>query len=192
MVKYVSRCSVCLLVLLSLLAVVMQLTACSEGSGLSIAGSGGDLSVVGSPTVSRDFVNQVLADHSSPAAGMGDSFYYWGTQSNIDPVFALGFFKHESDFGKKGVAVQSHSIGNLRCLPKVVCVGGFAYFADWPDGIRAWFRLLQGPLYVEGGLTTLGQIIPRYAPSSDGNNEQAYIQAVAQDVGSWRFGQDPH
>jgi hypothetical protein len=36
--------------------------------------------------------------------------------------------------------------------------------------------------------TTVAQIIPVYAPSSDGNNEAAYIAAIEHAVATWRAG----
>jgi hypothetical protein len=35
---------------------------------------------------------------------------------------------------------------------------------------------------------TVEQIIPKYAPGSDGNNEQAYIAAIEHAVATWRRG----
>jgi len=48
--------------------------------------------------------------------------------------------------------------------------------------------------YVRGGITgspcsTVERIIPTYAPSSDGNDEQAYINAVIASVAAYRAGQ---
>jgi hypothetical protein len=169
--------------LLTLLAMAFLLfSACSEES----------LSIVGSPTLTAAFINQVLLDHSSPAQGTGETFYDEGLQHNIDPAFALAFFQHESDFGKRGEATESLSIGDMGCLPNYRCRDGFAWFSSWEQGIKAWYNLVSGPLYVGSGLTTLGPVIHRYSPSADGNNEYAYVESVAQSVQSWRSGQDPH
>ena len=38
-------------------------------------------------------------------------------------------------------------------------------------------------------LTTVEQIIPRYAPGSDGNDEAGYIAAIEHAVDVWRQGE---
>jgi hypothetical protein len=55
-------------------------------------------SILGPPTVSAAFIDQVLAANNSPAAGNGQAIYNDGVTYGIDPVFALAFFMHESAF----------------------------------------------------------------------------------------------
>jgi Mannosyl-glycoprotein endo-beta-N-acetylglucosaminidase len=165
------------------------LSSCAPAFGTFSQGSG-DLSLVGQPSITVAFINQVLAHHDSPAQGMGQAFYDEGLASNIDPAFALAFFRHESGFGRAGEARSSLSIGNLRCLKDYPCRDNFAWFSSWREGIRAWFKLISGPLYVGSGLTTLSKVVSRYAPTEDGNDNAAYVQAVTRAVQSWRSGQD--
>src|SRR5437588_4181640 len=151
-------------------------------------------SVLGPPTVSAAFMNQVLAAAHSPAAGKGQALYTDGVRYGIDPVFTLAFFLHESSFGTTGVARFSLSLGNLRCIPDTVCRDGYAWFPTWEAGFEAWYRLiLYG--YVQGEVTiplvghtctTVAQIVPVYAPAADHNNEAAYISAVEAVVDKWR------
>src|SRR6266571_4923204 len=82
-------------------------------------------SVLGAPTVSTAFINQVLAVAHSPAAGKGQALYDDGVAYGIDPVFALAFFQHESYFGTTGEARSSLSLGNLRCIPHALCRDGY-------------------------------------------------------------------
>ena len=77
-------------------------------------------SVLGPPTVSAAFMNQVLAAAHSPAAGKGQALYSDGVRYGIDPVFALAFFLHESSFGTTGVARFSLSLGNFKCKFRVI------------------------------------------------------------------------
>ena len=168
-------------------------------------GTGNAYSVVGPPTVSAAFMNQVLARYHSPAAGEGQEIYDDGIKYGLDAVFALAFFMHESSFGTSGEARYSLSIGNLRCLGAgyedlhPICRDNFAWFRSWGDGIEAWYRLLKNG-YVQGGINafigrdacpcvTVAQIIPVYAPRSDHNDESAYIAAVQQEVDTWRSGE---
>jgi len=145
--------------------------------------------VVGKPTITAAFINEVLALAGSPATGKGQTLYDLGLQYNIDPAFALAFFLHESNFGTQGEARASLSLGNLRCIPNVECRDGYAWFPSWEAGFKAWYALIR-TLYVDDwGLTTVEQIIPKYAPPADNNNDSAYIAAVEQAISAWRAGQ---
>jgi hypothetical protein len=154
--------------------------------------STGPYSVLGKPTISADFINRVLAAYHSPAAGQGQALYALGVKYGIDPAFALAFFMHESTFGTRGEARVTLSLGNLRCIPDHPCVdqdrGGYASFASWQDGFQAWYELIRNLYVAQWGLTTVDQIIPRYAPTADHNNEAAYIAAVKHAIDTWRAG----
>src|SRR5207248_9177374 len=102
------------------------------------AGTGeGAYSVVGSPTISALFIDRVLSAYHSPARGLGDVIYHQGVQYGIDPVYALAFFWHESDFGTTGEAHLTLSPGNERCVADRPCIdqqrGGYAQMQSWAD-----------------------------------------------------------
>jgi hypothetical protein len=148
--------------------------------------------VVGSPTISAAFIDTLLGAYHSPAAGLGSVITEQGIHYGIDPVYALAFFWHESGFGTTGEARMTRSPGNERCIADRPCIdqdrGGYALMRSWADGFAHWFRLIRD-LYVNTWeLVTVAQIIPKYAPGSDGNDETAYIQAVEHAVDVWRSG----
>jgi hypothetical protein len=153
--------------------------------------------VTGSPTISADFIDQVLAAYGSPAAGTGQALYDLGVAYGIDPVYALAFFLHEDSFGETGVGAANHSLGNIRCSDGFSCQYGFRYYATWPDAYQDWYRLILNG-YVRGQITdsivghpcvTVEEIVPVYAPSSDHNDVAAYIAAIERAVQRWRSGQ---
>ena len=145
--------------------------------------------VTGKPTLSADFINRVLAFYHSPAAGLGQALYDDGVVYGIDPAFALAMFQHESTFGRYGMAQVTLSLGNMRCLPNYLCMQGYAAFASWQEGFRAWYFLMRDLYVGQWHKMTVAQIVPIYAPASDGNNVAAYIAAVKHDVDMWRKGQ---
>lgn len=57
----------------------------------------------------------------------------------------------------------------------------FVQFVNRKYGYRATFVLLRN--YIKKGTNTIGKIIARCAPSSDGNNTQSYINYVSQSSG---------
>jgi len=143
-------------------------------------------SIIGGPSLSASKIDTILTNAGSPAAGSGAEFVLDSAQYNIDDSVAMAFFKHESSFGLKGAAIDTHSIGNINCTPGYSCIGRFRSYSSWAAGIDDWYKLISGPAYAGSGLTTLSQIIPKYAPASDGNSESAYIQSVQADVANWR------
>ena len=149
----------------------------------------GPYTVLGNPSIKVDFINRVLSTYKSPAAGKGQTLYDLGAQYGIDPAFALAFFMHESSFGTQGEARKSLSLGNLRCIPNFRCADNFAQFDSWEDGFKAWYQLIRNLYVAQWGLTTVEQIIPRYAPSADNNNEQGYIASLKHALDTWHAGQ---
>ncbi len=160
----------------------------------------GPYSVLGKPSISADFINRVLAANDSPAAGKGQALYDLGVKYGIDPAFALAFFQHESSFGKAGEANSTLSLGNLRCIPDAACVNQsgqqcqdgqscYAAFPTWEAGFEAWYKLIRNLYVAVWGLTTVDQIIPKYAPTADNNDEVAYISALKHELDVWHAGQ---
>lgn len=152
----------------------------------------GPYSVLGKPTITADFINRVLASYHSPTAGMGQDLYDLGVKYGIDPVYALAFFMHESLFGTTGEARVTMSLGNERCIQDRPCIdqdrGGYAQMKSWPDGFEQWYKLIRNLYVAQWGRVTVDQIIPKYAPNSDGNNEKQYIATLKHEVDAWRAG----
>jgi hypothetical protein len=152
----------------------------------------GPYPVLGKPTISASFINQVLTSYHSPTAGMGQSLYDLGLKYGIDPVYAMAFFMHESLFGTTGEARVTLSLGNERCIPDRPCIdqnrGGYARMNSWQDGFEQWYKLIRNLYVAQWGRVTVDQIIPKYAPNSDGNNEAAYIASLKHCVDTWRAG----
>lgn len=169
-----------------ILSLVLSSQARADASHSQLTSS---YSVLGSPTVSVAFINQVLAFNHSPAAGKGQALFDDGVTYGIDPVFALAFFMHESSFGTTGVARLTLSLGNLRCIPLYSCIDGFSSFPTWEAGFNAWYSLIRDVYVAKWHLSTVEQIIPTYAPASDHNNVAGYINAVERAVDTWRNGQ---
>ena len=148
--------------------------------------------VSGPPTISVEQINTVLCTFGSPACGKGQSLYNYGKQYNIDPVYALAFFQHESRFGAAGEARKTLSLGNLRCIPDRPCVdqdrGGYAQFYSWEDGFQHWFSLIRNVYIAQWHRETVAAILEKYAPADDNNDPNSYAQSVLHAVAVWRSG----
>jgi hypothetical protein len=151
----------------------------------------GPYSVVGKPSLTVDFMNRVLVYYHSPAAGKGQALYDDGIKYGLDPAYALAFFMHESLFGTTGVARVTLSLSNMRCVPEYRCLqenGGYAIFNTWEQSFEAWFKLIRNLYVGYWGRITVDQIIPKYAPNSDHNNEAGYIASLKHTIDTWHAG----
>ena len=146
-------------------------------------------SVIGRPTLSPTFMNHILAAAHSPAQGTGQALYDLSVRYSIDDAYALAFFQHESLFGTTGVARSTLSLGNIRCSAGYRCMAGYRAYASWIAGYADWYQLISNLYIHHWHLTTVEQIVPVYAPASDGNDVAGYIAAVEQDVARWRKGE---
>lgn len=138
------------------------------------------------PSINVATIRSILQKYNSPAVGSAESIYNLGVEYGIDPALCLAFFVNESTAGTAGVARVTKSVGNIRTTAGYIDYQGYRKYDTWEQGIEDWYRLIRDLYIAEWGLTTVDQIIPVYAPSSDGNNPDHYIATVKKLVTSWR------
>lgn len=138
------------------------------------------------PSITAAKIREVLQSYNSPAAGSAEAMYRLGIEYGIDPAFCLAFFIHESTAGTQGVARVTKSVGNIRVTPGYEDYQGFRKYATWEEGIEDWYQLIRDLYIAEWGLVTVDTIIPVYAPTSDGNNVDHYVNTVKRLVSGWR------
>lgn len=144
--------------------------------------------VAGKPTMSVQFINNVLDYYNSPASGKGKALYDYGLKYGIDPAYAMAFFLEESNFGTKGVAVTTHALGNIRANPGDTQYKGFRVYPTWEQGFEDWYRLIAKQYVQEWHLTTVDHIVPIYAPAEDHNDQDQYIRTIKIAIERWRNG----
>jgi hypothetical protein len=123
----------------------------------------------------------------------------WGQYYNIDPIWALAFFRRESHFAAHPRWVgwidstgNTRNIGNIRYVgppsperePQYAAHAGFRSYRSWDDGIHDWFRLLAFDSNYTGK-HTVERILPVYAPASENDTSQ-YTKDVIQWVAEWQ------
>jgi hypothetical protein len=128
---------------------------------------------------------QILRDAHSPAADVAEECYDIITSYGMDPAVGLAFFRHESSYGKAGVAARSINWGNLRKGKRArEEIGGFAYYDDWRESLRDWCDLIRYRYIEELGLDTVAKILYRYAPPSE-NDTALYVARVEGYIHEW-------
>jgi hypothetical protein len=142
------------------------------------------------PRISGAQFNRVLVRYQSPCAPIADECYGIITQAGLDPAVALAFFGHESVFGTRGIASETKNWGNVRAPYKPERASGrhprnFAIYPTWQDGLIDWCDRINERYVRERGLDTVEKAVPVYAPTSDGNVPQAYIEHVNRLIGDW-------
>jgi hypothetical protein len=152
--------------------------------------SSGNYNPIAPPSISFQVFRDFLRETDSPAYPEAENMYRACLSEGCDPALALAFFEHESSMGKMGVAVQTKSIGNIRCTPNYSCYttegnGSFRKYNSWAESVTDWAKLLK--FYRdERKLITIDEIIPVYAPAADKNNPNAYIEGVKNRVDQLR------
>jgi len=139
-------------------------------------------------SISAATFRRVLRSARSPAFVETDALLKALDEWGADRSIALAFFAKESSYGLRGVAVRTRNWGNLRRGRRMVTQTPhpFAVYARWTDGLNDWCELLKEQYCKRRGLCRLRQILPRYAPSSDGNNPERYADFVVALVRRWQ------
>ena len=147
-----------------------------------------DLTFISAPRISIHQFTRVLDRTLSPALHEADALYATCVSFGIDPAVALAFFQHESSCGTTGMARSTLNWGNIRKGQgrQARQIGGWAWYSSWNNGLTDWCQLLTSLYIQRWQLTTVRQVLPRYAPLSDGNAPNAYIKAVLDAVAAWQ------
>jgi len=156
------------------------------GPASNKADGDGPFDVRHTPSVDTPTIRRVLQSYNSPAAGAAEALYRLGIEYGIDPAFCLAFFINESLAGTEGLARVTKAVGNVRAAPGDQQYRGFRKYVTWEQGIEAWYQLIRDHYIGERGLVTVDQIVPVYAPASDGNHTGEYITIVKRLVRGWR------
>jgi hypothetical protein len=166
------------------LSFTLPSSSSASASSLSSSSSTGT-SILGRPSLSASFLENVLTLAHSPAQGTGQTFYTESLRTGIDDAYPFAFFQHESSLGRAGAAVATRNPGNIICANVPPCLGNFRLYPTWAAGVQALYQLLVQE-YLPAHRSTLETIVPVYAPTSDGNAPLAYIAAVKSSVVLWR------
>jgi hypothetical protein len=146
-----------------------------------------DLTFIAPPRISLGQFTRALERAQSPALKEATELYQTCITFGVDPAVALAFFKHESSCGTAGVARETRNWGNIRRSQgrALRVANGWAYYASWKDSLADWCQLITSQYVQRWKLTSLRLALPRYAPTSDGNAPNKYIDAVLADVSAW-------
>ena len=146
--------------------------------------------------IDHDTFRSILHDNASPALAEASSSYTTLGGFPVSIAFLLAIFHHESQYGKLGIcaAYNTKSPGNTRStrieVGTVLSIPGrgpFVRYPTWLDGWRdmAWRLLDPSFAYHREGRVTIRQVIERWAPTSDGNAPDSYMNAVVRDMNEW-------
>lgn len=116
-------------------------------------------------------------------------------KARISVAFFLAIFKMESQFGTLGICYKynTHSPGNTRSTitlkgsPVVTPQGTYMAYSRWLYGTEDLVTRFNAPdyVYAKNGLITIGQIMPVFAPSTDNNRPDIYINNILTWMGKW-------
>ena len=115
-------------------------------------------------------IDAYLQGRNSPMAGHGMAFLRAGRKYGVDPRLLVGIATIESGAGAH--LAQPYNPFNWG-------IHRGQNYGSWEESIMDVARGLRRG-YIDKGLTTPGQIVSKYAPSSDGNNEANWANVVGQ------------
>lgn len=150
-------------------------------------------SAFGTPSISYAVFDDVFTANSSPLLGEHTSAYYYdlAVAAGVNPAFALGQWVKETVIGASpGETTGFNNVGLLRChswgtttgCGFTSCCGYFATYSNWTNSVIDYLSLISGPTYA--GLT-ISQIIAKYAPATDHNATQEYIDQLCDRMSEW-------
>jgi N-acetyl-anhydromuramyl-L-alanine amidase AmpD len=153
-----------------------------------------DYDIKGPPDLTIDRFIRILTDAGSPATGEAAAIYASLDHHGVRPSVWLAFGWVESKLGREGIVAEynTHNMGNVRspelpALGKTIDTprGRFATYLGWTEGAYDWGARMVGPKYAGADLTTVRQVLPKYAPSSDSNDPDAYARAALAKIEEW-------
>jgi hypothetical protein len=122
----------------------------------------------------KDYISNRMPD--SPLTSYSDAFVGLGLKYNTNPALVVAMAQKETSLGTAGYGTPSggYNITNIR--PG----GSFARYGNYTEGISATYQNLRSGLYLDppSSFTTIAQVINRWAPPSDNNDTNGYIQFV--------------
>jgi hypothetical protein len=119
---------------------------------------GGDLSVVGKPTLPAATVDAIFKDLGSPMSGTGQVVEQVSRQTNIDDAFALAVWWTETNDGAAGVGLADKNPGSVRgSIGYPSAFDGYTIYPSYSAAIVYWFNMLKN-MYVNRGLNTVYRI----------------------------------
>ena len=113
-------------------------------------------------------IDGLLKKRGSPMAGLGSVFVGAAKKYGVDPRLVVSISGIESGFGK-------HILGGYNAWGW----GPGIPFGSWEEGISTVTRGIKDGYYARG-LRTPDQIVTRYAPGSDGNDEGNWARTVSE------------
>ncbi|MFA5131493.1 MAG: hypothetical protein WC467_03635 [Patescibacteria group bacterium] len=114
-------------------------------------------------------------------------------QTQIDPALVLIIWRVDSIYATAGPGKKNNNPGNVRCGEKKsgngwTCVDNFRHYDNLAIGITDWFVVVgQGKRLSSS--KNIRELIKTYAPPSDHNDTQAYINLVMSAIDSAHGGQ---
>lgn len=150
------------------------------------------------PTLSQSaFVNLInsLGTPVSSEGGFALCAYNEAIRYGVDPLYMLAFARKETGIGTAGIGQTSEdknlfgmtvgTKGDPTIDDNIASDGKFKVYTSYCQSVTDWDAYIRN-YYFSKSLFTPNQIIPIYAPTSDGNNVEQYISDVNNFVNQYR------
>src|SRR5436305_2044012 len=177
-VRHISWRSPIFLLLSILIIACGGLTTLLWQMNYSVNSGAAGRNVVGSPTLSGDFVDKIFAGIGSPMVGTGKVVEQTARQTNIDDAFAVAVWWVETNDGMAGVGRGDRNPGAVRGSTGYSSgYDGYTLYPSYSAAIVDWFHVLQSR-YVSRGLTSVYSISGPYVGTSGSGTWAAKVTTL--------------
>ena len=118
----------------------------------------------------------------TPLAGQGTLTAQLCQTTKIDPALVLAIWSQDSSYATAGAGKTNMNPGNVTCGTQTsgagwTCNGRFRQYTDFNAAITDWFNVVGKGRRLQSA-NTIRDLIKTYAPPTDSNNTQGYINSV--------------
>ena len=119
----------------------------------------------------------------SPMAGEADAVWDVVSRANLGRLaVAMLWHERKNDSWKRDYGLDATFRNPFAMKAKRDGSGGWARYGSYRDAAEDWCQRLLDPGGPYAGAATLADLIHVYAPSSDGNDEKAYVTTVGAEI----------
>ncbi len=159
---------------------------------VNVAGGSGGCYDLALPNIvdsakAAEAINAFISTHAtkSPMQGMGTDAVAGAAKSNFNPMIIIAMGLHESGLGVAGVATKgiNNAFGRTatESQPHIEINGRRWYkYASWQASLNSTddHPMYMKQKWIDSGTKSIDDLIPKYAPASDGNDVDLYVKTV--------------
>ena len=163
------------------------------GGSTQVNGSGSPMDITNGNVITADQLKTLLSmiKNGDLLLQYADQISQSAKRWNINPIFSLAMSVHETGWWTSSIFKNANNVGGLMQNSKKYAQSGTASTGEYYSG-RNWAKFntpgdsfnakmwLLRTNYIDAGLTTMVDILNKYAPPTDNNDVSNYVSVVGK------------